>query len=287
MRRSFRRHSTAVPEVPATFWMIAFSDLLTLLITFFVMRLSTKSLDKLSMEELFRTAGPAVVATLETTNEVTAMLTTELQRVLGAPIARDEEQQTLQYQNGIHLKPTARGSMVWLSGGLFLPGSDELSLQAEYALRALSWILREQDVEIEIAGHTDNIPINSPRFPSNWELSTARAIALTRGLIKAGVEGHRISAVGYADMRPKADNSTEEGRQINRRVEIAIHPRSDKTDIKAEISANKQSEHQVFPPAEEPFPSQIPQEAHPRNPLQRTPSDRFPPDQFSESRSGP
>lgn len=221
---SKNRRVSAATEVPATFWMIAFSDLLTLLITFFVMRLSMKTLDQVSITELFNNkSAPAITQTEVKLNEVTAMLTGELERVLGSPLAEMPDENSLHYINGINIKPWKTGSVIWLSGGSFLPASDELSREAVYGVRALSRILSEQDVQLKIAGHTDNTPINSSRFPSNWELSTSRAIAITKQLIDEGVQGGRISVIGYADKQPKASNRTEEGKHLNRRVEIYVY----------------------------------------------------------------
>jgi chemotaxis protein MotB len=76
---------------------------------------------------------------------------------------------------------------------------------------------------IRIEGHTDNVPINTPSFPSNWELSTARATNIVQYLIsRHGFSPEKLSAIGYGEYRPIADNSTEEGKQKNRRVDVVI-----------------------------------------------------------------
>jgi chemotaxis protein MotB len=75
---------------------------------------------------------------------------------------------------------------------------------------------------IVVEGHTDNVPIASAQFPSNWELSTARAITVTRYLIAHGVNRNRLAAAGYADTHPVAENATATGRALNRRVEIVV-----------------------------------------------------------------
>ena len=75
---------------------------------------------------------------------------------------------------------------------------------------------------ITVEGHTDNVPISTPQFPSNWELSAARASTVVRHLIARGIPADRLSAVGYADTRPLAANDTEAGRAKNRRVSIII-----------------------------------------------------------------
>ena len=75
---------------------------------------------------------------------------------------------------------------------------------------------------IAVEGNTDNVPIKGGAFPSNWELSTARASGVVRFLISGGVDPERLSAIGYADLRPIASNETAAGRALNRRVEIVL-----------------------------------------------------------------
>jgi chemotaxis protein MotB len=75
---------------------------------------------------------------------------------------------------------------------------------------------------IAVEGHTDSVPISSAQYPSNWELSTARATTVVRYFISAGVDASRMSAAGYADLHPIASNATDRGRQLNRRVEIVL-----------------------------------------------------------------
>ncbi|MFN8557067.1 MAG: OmpA family protein [Dehalococcoidia bacterium] len=90
-------------------------------------------------------------------------------------------------------------------------------------LDAIAETLRARPNQIRVEGHTDNVPTNSPEFNSNWELSAARATAVLRRLVEEGrLPAERISAVAYADTRPKADNATAQGRAANRRAEIVV-----------------------------------------------------------------
>jgi chemotaxis protein MotB len=87
----------------------------------------------------------------------------------------------------------------------------------------LGLILLQTPNFIRIEGHTDNVPINTPRFPSNWELSVARATSVVQYLIsRHNFPPERLSATGYGEYRPKASNATAEGRQKNRRVDFVI-----------------------------------------------------------------
>ncbi len=110
---------------------------------------------------------------------------------------------------------------------LFDSGEADLKPTGEAVLRKVAAILTEHPkLQIHVIGHTDNVPIKASarrRFPSNWELSTARATAAVRFLTEqAGVDPHRLGAVGYGEYRPIADNSTPEGRAKNRRIAITI-----------------------------------------------------------------
>lgn len=111
---------------------------------------------------------------------------------------------------------------------LFDSGEAELREQGQQTLAEVAQILGEiEGRQFQIAGHTDNVPIRSRRFPSNWELSTARAVSVARFLIAQGIPAERISAAGYADTQPVDGNDTDEGRAHNRRIEIQLVPNLD------------------------------------------------------------
>jgi chemotaxis protein MotB len=110
------------------------------------------------------------------------------------------------------------------SAGFFNPGGSEPNEEAFRTLEALARRVRSyKAVETRVEGHTDNIPISGGRYPSNWELSAARASAVVRALVeRADMDPVRMSAVGYGQYRPIADNNTLEGRKANRRIDILI-----------------------------------------------------------------
>ena len=80
------------------------------------------------------------------------------------------------------------------------------------------------DRRFQVEGHTDNVPIKTAQYPSNWELASARAIAVTKALVDASLPADRVSAASYADYRPVSSNDTPEGRAANRRIEIVVVP---------------------------------------------------------------
>jgi chemotaxis protein MotB len=111
---------------------------------------------------------------------------------------------------------------------LFDSGKAELKTEGQQALTEVAAVLSSiNDRDFQIAGHTDNIPIKSAKFPSNWHLSTARAVTVAAHLAANGVSETRLSAAGYADTQPAAPNDTPEGRQQNRRIEIVLMPNLD------------------------------------------------------------
>jgi chemotaxis protein MotB len=107
--------------------------------------------------------------------------------------------------------------------GSFPPGQAELSPAARVIMLGLAGELRDRTNQIRIEGHTDDVPIKTARFGSNWELSTARATRVVQFFIEeAGLSAGRLSAAGYAEYRPKVDNDTPANRARNRRVDIVV-----------------------------------------------------------------
>jgi chemotaxis protein MotB len=117
-----------------------------------------------------------------------------------------------------------RGLLVrFMDDVLFDSGKADLTPKAREIINKVAEIIRTNDKNVRIEGHTDNVPINTSRFPSNWELSTTRAVNVVKYLIEEnGIEAKRLSASGYSDQHPVDDNSTKEGRQKNRRVDMVI-----------------------------------------------------------------
>ena len=108
---------------------------------------------------------------------------------------------------------------------LFASGGTDLSLQAQAIFDEIAGILKGYSNPIQVEGYTDNIPINNPRYPSNWELSSARASAIVKLLAARGVAPQRLSAVGFGEFQPVASNEHPAGRAQNRRVALMIAQR--------------------------------------------------------------
>jgi len=124
----------------------------------------------------------------------------------------------------VHTRMESRGLVVSLGeGGFFDSGSDQLKPEGMALLDSLAPSLLEAENQIRVEGHTDTVPIRTARFPSNWELSTARATMIVSYLVsRYGFSPEKLSAAGYGEFRPIADNETPEGRARNRRVDILV-----------------------------------------------------------------
>ncbi len=123
----------------------------------------------------------------------------------------------------VNVKKTDRGIEVEMkSKMLFDSGSARLSRTAIKMLRDVSEILRPLPNQIVVEGHTDNVPIRTILFPSNWELSSVRAASVVNLLGRFGIDPQRMAAIGYGEFKPTATNDDEEGRQKNRRVALVI-----------------------------------------------------------------
>ncbi len=108
---------------------------------------------------------------------------------------------------------------------LFASGRADLSEEGGQALDEVAAVLKElESRRFQVEGHTDNVPIATERFPSNWELASARAIGVVTRLVEGGVPADRVSASSYAEHRPVADNTEAEGKAANRRIEIVVVP---------------------------------------------------------------
>jgi len=127
-------------------------------------------------------------------------------------------------RGNLRISEDARGLTISLAeAGFFSPGSAVMPPAALIAIDSIAATLKPFDYNIRVEGHTDNIPIHTAQFPSNWELSTARATFLLQYLISgASLQPERLSAAGYGEYRPVASNQTAEGRAANRRVDLVV-----------------------------------------------------------------
>lgn len=146
-------------------------------------------------------------------NEVMQAMVKNLNEVM-APLVKSDMVSVTQTPRGVVLDINA--------SALFDPGEATLQKNAARTLAAVAKVLESGTDAIEVEGHTDDVPIFTPQFPSNWELSAARASSVVRLFIDQGVVAERLRAVGLASYHPISTNDTPEGRTRNRRVSVII-----------------------------------------------------------------
>lgn len=217
-------------------WLITYGDMVTLLLTFFVVIVSYASYDRAQFRAVIESTRDALGGSgvLPKSN---GYLKDELPTI-PSDMTEEEETQNLievaqsikNLNEDIDYKITDKGVAIVLPDKfiLFDSGSAKIREEALPTLKQIAQILSEATKkklpynEIQIAGHADNRPIHTMEFADNWELSSARATNVLRLLVDYGLDASRLSAVGYADQKPVASNDTEEGKAQNRRVEIEI-----------------------------------------------------------------
>ena len=128
-------------------------------------------------------------------------------------------------QGVVRVLETSRGMSIEISDSiLFSQGQALLQPQLVQVLKAIAAVLAPTDFLVTIEGHTDNVPISTAQFPSNWELSAVRATTVLRLFADTGIAPERLTAIGYADTRPVEPNLLADGRARNRRVTILVNP---------------------------------------------------------------
>ena len=250
-------------------WMVSYADFVTLLFAFFVVMYAISSVNEGkyrvlsdSMVQAFRSIDNQPGATVVTPPKSASALVTPV--ISHQPKANPElEAKRAEYRQRMRdmaeevkrvLAPLVRGGQVRVTEGihgisieinasaLFSPGEAQLGVEAVRALRAVAEVIAKGSFPIRVEGHTDTLPISTPYFPSNWELSAVRASSVVRLFVESGVAPARLTAAGYADQRPVADNSTAEGRARNRRVTILIESMApdlmDSPSVTTEVGSN-------------------------------------------------
>lgn len=225
-------------------WLVSYADFITLLFAFFVVMYSISSVN----EEKYKTFGNSLSAAFakQPVSASTGIVVSQQDQTLKALVdmrtARLGEQQrkvqermknltgglsqvmaALIKQRTVNINQTKRGVVIDISAStLFRTGEATLQPGMSDVLRQVAAVLSKEELPIEVEGHSDDIPIATAQFPSNWELSSARASSVVRMLIDNGVPAKRLAAVGLASSQPLVPNDTPENRARNRRVTIMI-----------------------------------------------------------------
>lgn len=209
-------------------WLLTYSDMITLLMIFFI---TMYVISNVNMEK-FRALAENLSITLRGTPagllpDGAALLPGQGGEAAQMAQIEAELKEYLEKQNLRHqvtVRQEERGLVISFQETILFPkGSATLTPEARRVISRVGNILKEVPNYIRVEGHTCDLPINTPQFPSNWELSSARATNVVRELITAsGIPPERLSATGYGEYRPRYPNDTEEHRQLNRRIDILI-----------------------------------------------------------------
>ena len=222
-------------------WLVSYADFITLLFAFFVVMYAISSVNQGKYHVLSNAlvtafgdtppsgstqvviqAPPKIVseplllkkrANQRKQQEKMRNIANNMMKML-APLVKEQKVRIMQGNRGIIIEINA--SVLFQSGQAII-ADDSASI-----LREVAMVLKDHEYSIQVEGHTDDIPVNSTQFPSNWELSTARASSVVRLFIDNGVNAAKLTAMGYGENQPVESNDSPEGRARNRRVAIAI-----------------------------------------------------------------
>ncbi|HEY0269080.1 MAG TPA: flagellar motor protein MotD, partial [Methyloradius sp.] len=230
-------------------WLVSYADFITLLFAFFVVMYSISSVNQGKYKQLTSSLGSAFsgdvsprvgpqvsngdISPRSNSRYSSIIQPLKLNQLHSDKQRRERENMaalanklanslsTLINDGKLRIAQNNRGIRIDIHDTLlFSPGSAELSPAAKQPLGEIANFLKESPNQIQVEGHTDNVPIHTDQFFSNWELSAMRATALVRLFTESNIAESRLSAAGYGSAQPIADNATPEGRAKNRRVSI-------------------------------------------------------------------
>jgi chemotaxis protein MotB len=222
-------------------WIITYSDMVTLLLTFFAALFNVSDVDDVQLQQMISSLNNVGMGALEGGSTLTAGRNADLGNTImslpsmekGKSLSTAKKKATSLFapevkSNKVRVTTDERGLVISLaSDAFFAPASAQINIEeTRDILLRLGALLNSEELagrKFRIEGHTDSSPVdpNGP-WPSNWELSTARSINVLKYLTDIGVEEKRFQVAGFADTVPVASNDTAEGRAYNRRVDIVI-----------------------------------------------------------------
>jgi chemotaxis protein MotB len=247
------------PEKPVNQerWLVSYGDFITLMFAVFTTLYAMSQTDKKKVEEVMQSlrdsfgyskvGAASQLSVIETKDmrimpsirpEMSVMIPSKGGGVRGSQAKTHAEDKDFRQikssieaylikqgaQNKVSLNITRRGLIVSLKeAGFFDSGQAQIKPEAYELMNTIAEAMTKYNNPLRVEGHTDNVPISTSQFASNWELSTTRATNGVKYLLRHfDVDSNKISATGYAEFRPVADNATSEGRAKNRRVDIVM-----------------------------------------------------------------
>ncbi len=226
-------------------WVITFADMVTLLMVFFILLFAMGTIEEQKwkqVKESLRSAlgsqeipelgtreGLDIIqdfadkvqidkSTVHAVDEVGAMVAKEMNEITS-------EVEEFVYKNKlagqVEVSQDERGAIITISDVVLFPaGKARMTFKGKETLKEVFDLLKQFNYDVKIEGHTDDTPIRTARFPSNWELSAGRAAEVARMLIDEGFPPEKLSVQGFAQYRPRVPNTSAKNRAINRRIEI-------------------------------------------------------------------
>ncbi len=228
-------------------WLTTFNDLITLLMVFFVLLFAIGSTDKQLMDE-FQSALQSGLGVMGAGSRVSIAVRQPPKSIIrpGQMLRGKNEEEPeddnvvnnpiktqlgdFAAQPGINVRYSKQGIHISFEEGLvFNFGQANINLNGLALLEKMAAYIQQKSYAVRVEGHTDNVPIHTRQFPSNWELSIARAVGVVKYFIDTyKIDPQRLSAVGYGDSRPLLANSSPANRAKNRRVEIVLATEDEK-----------------------------------------------------------
>jgi chemotaxis protein MotB len=216
-------------------WMATFADMMSLLLTFFVLLLSFATMDIVKFRDAmgsiqqalgFMPTGPGMFQHTSKPTDFEKSIATSALKNTNYLIQEELKDMIKDHglERDVEIENTARGVILRVKGRIFFnSGTAKLKPQSYPILEKIAEVMKRFPSRVSIEGHTDNLPVSGGKYSSNWELSAARAYSALMFLKDLGVDIKRINIAGFADTHPIAPNNTEEGRAKNRRVEFVFY----------------------------------------------------------------
>ncbi len=211
-------------------WLLPYSDLMTLLLAVFIVLFAVSQVDVEKAQAMSDQFSESMMTEgynlshMQEQMEAPAKPVSEADQMEALKAELDAKLKSENMTASVKTSIDKRGLVISLNNAVFFdPGSAEIKPELRDTLLEIGEMITVMDNFIRIEGHTDNVPMNSSTYPSNWDLSTARAANVVRLFYNnTNAAPERLIAVGYGEYRPIADNSTEEGRSKNRRIDIIL-----------------------------------------------------------------
>jgi len=227
MSKKKQHHEEHVDEA----WLLPYSDMLTLLLALFIVMFAMGQTDKQKLQSMSQQfniifAGGKGVMQNDGQSSISMPSNTEIEDAKMSEIKKTLEDEISEegYSDKVKVDVNSDGLEISIQDVvLFNTGEADVKNNLSPLLLQISNMIKGLDNEIKVVGYTDNVPIKNDKFQSNWELSSMRAINVMNFMVDLGkIQADKVSIQAYGEYKPKFDNTTEQGRAKNRRVEIVV-----------------------------------------------------------------